>query len=104
MNREKAIVVLAISISSIIYIGCNSSSANRNNEKKKTTKPASIYNLGLSEEEEEKILKSSKTRQIRQEVAELMRLKLSPGSFSGAILVARKGVILYEHYQGLENH
>ncbi|MRG44414.1 serine hydrolase [Chitinophaga sp. SYP-B3965] len=104
MNRFKAIVVLAISTSSIIYIGCNSSSANRHNEKKKTTKPASIYSLGLSEEEEEKILKSNKTRQIRQEVAELMRLKLSPGSFSGAILVARKGVILYEHYQGLENH
>lgn len=104
MNRLKAIVVFAISTSSIIYSGCNSSSANRNNEKKKTIKPASIYSIGLSEEEEEKILKSSKTRQIRQEVAELMRLKLSPGSFSGAILVARKGVILYEHYQGLENH
>jgi CubicO group peptidase (beta-lactamase class C family) len=104
MNRFKAIVVLAISTTSIIYTGCNSSSANRNNEKKKTVKPASIYTLGLSEEEEQKILNSSKTRQIRQEVAELMRLKLSPGSFSGAILVARKGVVLYEHYQGLENH
>ncbi len=104
MNREKAIVVLAISISSIIYIGCNSSSANRNNEKKKTAKPTSIYTIGLTEEQEQKILNSSKTRQIRQELAELMRLKLSPGSFSGAILVARKGVVLYEHYQGLENH
>lgn len=104
MKREKAIVVLAISISSIIYTGCNSSSANRNNEKKKTAKTTSIYTIGLTEEQEQKILNSSKTRQIRQEVAELMRLKLSPGSFSGAILVARKGVILYEHYQGLENH
>ena len=104
MNRLKAIVVLAISTSSIIYTGCNSSSANRNNEKKKTAKPTSIYTVGLTEEQEQKILNSSKTRQIRQEVAELMRLKLSPGSFSGAILVARKGVVLYEHYQGLENH
>lgn len=104
MNREKAIVVLAISISSIIYTGCNSSSANRNNANKKTAKPTSIYTVGLTEEQEQKILNSSKTRQIRQEVAELMRLKLSPGSFSGAILVARKGVVLYEHYQGLENH
>lgn len=104
MNREKAIVVLAISISSIIYTGCNSSSANRNNEKKRPAKPTSIYTIGLTEEQEQKILNSSKTRQIRQEVAELMRLKLSPGSFSGAILVARKGVVLYEHYQGLENH
>ncbi|WP_234979623.1 serine hydrolase domain-containing protein [Chitinophaga niabensis] len=100
----KAIVVLAISTSSIIYTGCNSSSANRNNEKKRTVKPTSIYTVGLTEEQEQKILNSSKTRQIRQEVAELMRLKLSPGSFSGAILVARKGVVLYEHYQGLENH
>ncbi|SIN80841.1 CubicO group peptidase, beta-lactamase class C family [Chitinophaga niabensis] len=104
MNRLKAIVVLAISTSSIIYTGCNSSSANRNNEKKRTVKPTSIYTVGLTEEQEQKILNSSKTRQIRQEVAELMRLKLSPGSFSGAILVARKGVVLYEHYQGLENH
>ncbi|WP_343307636.1 serine hydrolase domain-containing protein [Chitinophaga niabensis] len=95
---------MAISISSIIYTGCNSSSANRNNEKKKPAKTTSIYTVGLTEEQEQKILNSSKTRQIRQEVAELMRLKLSPGSFSGAILVARKGVVLYEHYQGLENH
>lgn len=104
MNRLKAIVVLAISTSSIIYTGCNSSSANRNSEKKKTAKPTSIYTIGLTEEQEQKILNSSKTRQIRQELAELMRLKLSPGSFSGAILVARKGVVLYEHYQGMENH
>lgn len=104
MNRLKAVVCISIiSTSAIIYTGCNSSSAHRNSEKK-APKPTSVYTLGLSEEEEKAISGSSYARHIRQEVSALMQHRLSPNTFSGAILVAKKGVVLYEKYQGLESH
>ncbi len=104
MNRFKAIAILAISTGSMIYIGCNSSSAHKNSEKKAKSKPASIYTLGLSDVDEATILNSARTRRIRSELDALVKHRLSPRHFSGGILVARKGVVLYEHYEGLESH
>ncbi|GEP97474.1 penicillin-binding protein [Chitinophaga cymbidii] len=104
MNRLKAIVcVTIISTSTTFYTGCNSSSAHRNTEKK-PLKPVSVYNIGLSDEEEKAISTSSYAKHVRQEVSALMQHRLSPNTFSGAILVAKKGVVLYEKYQGMENH
>ncbi|MBO9154290.1 serine hydrolase domain-containing protein [Chitinophaga sp. GCM10012297] len=105
MNRSKAIVLLAISAGTIIYSACNSSSANRNKEKNaSSTHSASIYTLGLSEAEKAAVLKDPVNKRISREVAELVRTRLSASHFSGAVLVAKKGVILYEYYQGMENH
>ncbi|WP_246858765.1 serine hydrolase [Chitinophaga sp. XS-30] len=58
----------------------------------------------MSEEEEKAISGSAYAERVRQEVAEMMRHRLSPRTFSGALLIAKKGVILYEKYQGEENH
>ncbi|RPE07990.1 class A beta-lactamase-related serine hydrolase [Chitinophaga lutea] len=104
MKRLKAIIILAISTSSIIYIGCNSSSAHKNNDKKKTGKSASIYTLGLSDVDEAAILNSARSKRIKNEMDALVKHRLSPASFSGGILLARKGVVIYEHYSGLESH
>ncbi len=104
MKRFKAIVITAVSTGSIIYAGCNSSSAHRNNEKKEVKPVSSIYTLGLSEAEQKAIFNSPRSRQIRQDAAELMQARLSPSVFSGGVLIARKGVVLYEHYQGEESH
>lgn len=105
MNQLKAIACLAISTSALYLTACNSSSAHRDNHDKSTsTAAASIYTLGLSGAEQKAILNSSSSKRIRQEMQSLMRERLSPSSFSGAVLVARKGVILYEHYQGMENY
>lgn len=105
MNRLKAVVCTAfiISASAVVHTGCNSSSAHRNTEKKES-KPVSPYTLGLSEEEEKAISGGAYAERVRQEVAEMMRNRLSPRTFSGALLIAKKGVILYEKYQGEENH
>lgn len=105
MNRLKAVVctVFIISASAVVHTGCNSSSAHRNTEKK-APKPVSPYTLGLSEAEEKAISGSAYAERVRQEVAEMMRHRLSPRTFSGALLIAKKGVILYEKYQGEENH
>lgn len=104
MKRLKAVGIFYISIS-ILFItpGCNSSSAHRNNERT-SSKKKSIYTIGLSEKEEEDILNSSRSKRIKRETEELIRKRLPASSFSGAVLVARKGVILYEHYQGIENY
>lgn len=103
MNGSKAIVALAIS-GIFIYSGCSSSSANRNREKTPATAASSEYTLRLSDEEVKAILTNPRNQRISREVAGLVRQRLPASSFSGAILVAKKGVILYEHYQGLESH
>lgn len=103
MNGSKAIVLVAVS-GLFIYSGCNSSSAHRKDEKKAPAEHTSEYTLGLSESEAKAILANPRNQRISREVADLVKHRLPASSFSGAVLVAKKGVILYEHYQGLESH
>ncbi|MGX5816547.1 serine hydrolase domain-containing protein [Chitinophaga lutea] len=103
MNRSKAIVLLAISAGCIIYSGCNSSSAHRKAENKKVSTAASIYTLGLSEEEEAAIRNSPRSRNLRDGMTALVGHRLSKNTFSGGIILARKGVVIYESYAGFEN-
>ncbi len=102
MNGSKAIVFVAIS-GLFIYSGCSSSSAHRKEDKKAPAK-TSEYTLGLSEDEMKAILDNPRSQRMSREVEDLVRRRLPNSSFSGAVLVAKKGVILYEHYQGLESH
>lgn len=103
MNGSNAIVLVAVS-GLFIYSGCNSSSAHRKDEKKAPAEHISEYTLGLSESEAKAILADPRNQRIGREVADLVKHRLPASTFSGAVLVAKKGVILYEHYQGLESH
>lgn len=50
----------------------------------------------------EAVLSSAETRRMADELDDYVRHKLGP-HFNGAFLVARKGVVIYEHYQGYSN-
>lgn len=103
MKRLKAVSII-LTISGIAIISsCQSNAARREAERKKTTSDSVLYTLGLSTAEKEAILKSPRTVQMQHELEAFYNGKLLRSGFNGAILVARKGVIIFEQYHGYEN-
>lgn len=103
MKRLKA-VFTAITISGIAlstFTGCQSNAA-----KKKPARPKkadTAYSLSLSEKEKADILASPRTRQQQQALSAFYTGKLLRTGFNGAVLVAKKGVVIFEQYHGLES-
>ncbi|MFY0256392.1 serine hydrolase domain-containing protein [Chitinophaga sp. 30R24] len=103
MKRLKAVSII-LTISGIAIISsCQSDAAKRNAESSSITTDTVLYTLGLTPAEQEAILKSPRTVQIQQELATFYNGKLLRTGFNGAILVARKGVVIFEQYHGYEN-
>ncbi|MGO4293493.1 serine hydrolase domain-containing protein [Chitinophaga sp. RAB17] len=103
MKRLKAVSII-LTISGIAIISsCQSNAARREAERKKTTSDSALYTLGLSTAEKEAILKSPRTIQMQHELEAFYNGKLLRSGFNGAMLVARKGVIIFEQYHGYEN-
>lgn len=103
MKRLKAVsIILTISGFAIIS-SCQSNAARREAERKKTTSDSVLYTLGLSTAEKEAVLKSPRTIQMQHELEAFYNGKLLRSGFNGAMLVARKGVIIFEQYHGYEN-
>lgn len=103
MKRLKAVSII-LTISGIAIISsCQSNAARREAERKKTISDSALYTLGLSTAEKEAILKSPRTIQMQRELEAFYNGKLLRSGFNGAMLVARKGVIIFEQYHGYEN-
>lgn len=103
MKRLKAVrIILTISGIAIIT-SCQSNAAKRAAEKTKAATDSVLYTLGLSAAEKEAILKSPRTIQMQRELDAFYNGKLLRTGFNGAILVARKGVVIFEQYHGYEN-
>lgn len=103
MKRLKAVSII-LTISGIAIISsCQSNAARREAERKKTISDSALYTLGLSTAEKEAILKSPRTIQMQHELEAFYNGKLLRSGFNGAMLVARKGVIIFEQYHGYEN-
>lgn len=103
MKRLKAVSII-LTISGIAIISsCQSTAARREANNKKVSSDSVLYTLGLTNTEKEAILKSPRTIQIQHELNAFYNGKLLRTGFNGAILVARKGVIIFEEYHGYEN-
>ncbi|MBO9731018.1 MAG: beta-lactamase family protein [Chitinophaga sp.] len=95
-------IILTISGIAIIT-SCQSNAAKRAAEKTKAATDSVLYTLGLSSAEKEAILKSPRTIQMQRELDAFYNGKLLRSGFNGAMLVARKGVVIFEQYHGYEN-
>ncbi|MCW3465452.1 serine hydrolase domain-containing protein [Chitinophaga nivalis] len=103
MKRLKAVSII-LTITGFAFItSCQSNAARQAAKRKKQATDSSLYTLGLSAAAKEAILKSPRTVQIQRELQAFYNTKLLRAGFNGAILVAKKGVILFEAYHGLEN-
>ncbi|WP_248277082.1 serine hydrolase domain-containing protein [Chitinophaga sp. Ak27] len=102
MKRLKAVSIILISGIAIVS-SCQSNAARREANRKKATSDSVLYTLGLNDTEKEAILKSSRTKQMQQELEAFYNGKLIRSGFNGAMIVARKGVVIFEKYHGYEN-
>lgn len=83
--------------------GCQSNSArDRSNVSSKIED--TLYTLNESEKEKEAILNSPRTRQQQLELSDFFSRKLLRTGFNGAMLVAKKGVVIFEQYHGVEDY
>ncbi|NLR60156.1 beta-lactamase family protein [Chitinophaga polysaccharea] len=98
----KAVSIILISGIAIVS-SCQSNAARREANRKKATSDSVLYTLGLNDTEKEAILKSSRTKQMQQELEAFYNGKLIRSGFNGAMIVARKGVVIFEKYHGYEN-
>lgn len=103
MKRLKFITgIFAISaISFSILSGCQSNAARKKAASNKKTD--SIYTIRLTDKEKAAILNDPRTKRMQQELANFYNTRLLRTGFNGAILVARKGVVIFEEYKGFEN-
>ncbi|KAA2243839.1 beta-lactamase family protein [Chitinophaga agrisoli] len=95
--------ILTISgITAYSVTGCQSNSArDRSSSVPKKGDPA--YVLPESEKEKEAILNAPRTKQQQAELADFFSHKLLRTGFNGAVLVAKKGVVIFEQYHGVED-
>ncbi|MFB6456024.1 serine hydrolase domain-containing protein [Chitinophaga sp. Hz27] len=102
MKRLKAAGIL-IFAGVVIITSCQSTAARKAAERNKTASDTTLYTIGLTAAEREAILNSPRTAQIQQELNYFYNNKFLRTGFNGAMIVARKGVIIFEKYHGLEN-
>lgn len=104
MKRLKAVSII-LSITGIAIISsCQGNAARREANRKKAISDSTLYTLNLTEAQREAILKAPRTVQLQRELNAFYTGKLLRSGFNGAILVAKKGVIIFEQYHGLENY
>lgn len=104
MKRLKAVIVI-LTISGVAFFSsCQSSAARKEEAARKKVKDSAAYTLGLSEEAKAAILNAPRTKQQQQELNTFYNGKLLRSGFNGAVIVAKKGVIIFEKYHGLENY
>ncbi len=104
MKRLKAFFyILTISgFTAYAISGCQSNSA-RERTPSVPRKGDPAYVLPESEKEKEAILNAPRTKQQQQELADFFTHKLLRTGFNGAVLVAKKGVVIFEQYHGVED-
>ncbi|CAL1518130.1 serine hydrolase domain-containing protein [Chitinophaga sp. MM2321] len=103
MKRLKAVSIILTITGIAIISSCQSNAARKEASKKKVTSDSTLYTLGLSDAQKNALLKSPRTQQLQRELDAFYNSKLIRSGFNGAILVAKKGVIIFEQYHGYEN-
>ncbi|MBV8253814.1 MAG: beta-lactamase family protein [Chitinophaga sp.] len=98
----KAAGILLTITGVVIITSCQSTAARKAAHAKKTTADSALYTIGLTPSEKEAILTSPRTIQIQQGLNDFYSKFVRTG-FNGAMIVARKGVVIFEKYHGLEN-
>jgi CubicO group peptidase (beta-lactamase class C family) len=103
-RKHAAIVILAMSLPAFVLLtGCSNSVAHKKEANSATKTHESIYTLGLSEAAKDSIRNLPANKRISRDMAVVYADKLKRSGFNGAILLARKGVVLYEQYNGFED-
>jgi CubicO group peptidase (beta-lactamase class C family) len=103
-RKHAAIGVLVMSISAmVLFMGCSSSVAHKKDANNGKKKKDTIYTLGLTDEQQAAIRNSARGKKISRDMAFIYADKLKRSGFNGAILLARKGVVLFEQYNGYED-
>ncbi len=102
MKRLKAAGILLTISGVVIITSCQSTAARKASNANNITADSALYTIGLTSAEKEAILTSPRTIQIQQGLNDFYSKFVRTG-FNGAMIVARKGVIIFEKYHGLEN-
>lgn len=103
MKRLKAAGIL-LTISGVVIISsCQSTAARKAAEKSKKAADSALYTLKLTAAQQDAILHAPRTIQLQGEL-ETFYNKFVRTGFNGAMIVAKKGVIIFEKYHGLENY
>jgi len=104
MKRLRAFFcILTISGIAVYTIsGCQSNSA-RDRSSFRTKTEDTLYTIAESEKEKAEILNSPRTHQQQQELSAFFSNRLLRTGFNGAMLVAKKGVVIFEQYHGVED-
>ncbi|GEP88850.1 CubicO group peptidase, beta-lactamase class C family [Chitinophaga terrae (ex Kim and Jung 2007)] len=104
MKRLKAVRIILTLSGIAIVTSCQSNSASsKTNSHRAVSSDSSRYTLNLSDAEKNAILNSPRTQQIQRELEAYYTNKLLRTGFNGAVLVAKKGVVIFEKYHGYEN-
>jgi CubicO group peptidase (beta-lactamase class C family) len=99
---KAALIVLTISgIALSVMSACQGNAAN--NKERKGSKQDTI-SKSVPDEVTAAVLNSPRTKVQQQELANFYQTQLLRGGFNGAIIVAKKGVVIFEQYHGLENY
>ncbi|UYQ95193.1 beta-lactamase family protein [Chitinophaga horti] len=88
---------------SLLFSGCSNSVAHRKDVKNENNPNENVYTLGLTAAQKDSIRNLPASKRISRDMAFVYAEKLKRSGFNGAILVARKGVVLYENYNGFED-
>ncbi|RBL88160.1 serine hydrolase [Chitinophaga flava] len=98
-------VSIILSITGIAIISsCQGNAARNKASRKQAISDSTLYTLNLTAAQKEAILKAPRTMQLQQELSSFYSNKLLRSGFNGAIIVAKKGVIIFEQYHGFENY
>ncbi|WP_249219709.1 serine hydrolase [Chitinophaga sp. HK235] len=104
MKRLKAVSII-LSITGIAIISsCQGNAARIKASRKQAISDSTLYTLNLTAAQKEAILKAPRTMQLQQDLSSFYSNKLLRSGFNGAIIVAKKGVIIFEQYHGFENY
>ncbi|WP_240619256.1 serine hydrolase domain-containing protein [Chitinophaga costaii] len=105
MKRLKPILIL-FTVSGLVFCTCCQNSAEgKKAESRKTPVPVedTTYTLHLTPEQKAAILARPRNKQLQQELSIFYNKQLLRTGFNGGIIVAKKGVVLFEQYHGIED-
>ena len=96
--------LIVLTISGITFSAVSACSSNAANNRKKTAKQDTIISKTVPDELTAAVLNSPHTKAQQQELTNFYQTQLLRGGFNGSIIVAKKGVVIFEQYHGLENY
>lgn len=96
--------LIVLTISGITFSAVSACSSNTANNREKTAKQDTTISKAVPDELTAAVLSSPHTKAQQQELTNFYQTQLLRGGFNGSIIVAKKGVVIFEQYHGLENY